>query len=118
MESLSKHHSANEKTMLESLEKADQSYQKLLQDNKKVLTQLEISQQTNKCLESNVNSLKTEVAALENRCKTYLQTIGKHEETINSLREVSVGFLFAESGYFCYLESWSGFIGRSLYFTN
>lgn len=87
-EAAEKEHAATEKTMLESIEKSERSYQKMLQDNRKAIAQVEISQQRCKTLESSMDSLKTEISALENRCKMYSKTIGNHEQTINSLREV------------------------------
>lgn len=74
--------------MLESLEKAEKSYQKLSHDYKSLITRSENTQEKCKCLKLTVGSLKAEITALENKCKTYSQTIGKHEQTINVLREV------------------------------
>lgn len=89
LEACTKEHSINEKMMLESLEKAEKSYQKKSHDYNALVSRTENIEEKCKCLKLTVGSLKAEITALENKCRTYSQTIGKHEQTINVLREVS-----------------------------
>lgn len=89
-ETSTKEHVKNERLILDSLEKSEQSYQKLSQDYKKIVSRAEVSEEKCKAITMAMESKKAEILALENRCRQYSQTIGKHEQTITSLREVSI----------------------------
>ncbi|XP_065213613.1 nucleoprotein TPR-like isoform X2 [Planococcus citri] len=87
LDTCTREHSINEKMMMENLEKAEKSFQKLSHDYKALISRAENNEEKCKCFKLTIGSLKAEITALENKCKTYSQTIGKHEQTITVLRD-------------------------------
>lgn len=82
-----KEKTANEKILLEQLEKMRSEVKELVQSNCKLSSQLENNEEKFKISQNNIEIYKKQINALEKQNKIYNGTIIKHEQTVTYLKD-------------------------------
>ncbi|KAK3607529.1 hypothetical protein CHS0354_025782 [Potamilus streckersoni] len=77
----------NEKIENEQMEKCKEELSNLRVQNAKLSSQLEFANEQKKVLQSNAESYRKEIALLREKSQKYSNSVAKHEQTINTLRE-------------------------------
>nr|CAD7447280.1 unnamed protein product [Timema bartmani] len=88
-DSYRKERQTNDTMMAEQLESLRADLTRLQNSNCKMLVQLEFSEERFKVQQTNAAIYKKQISALEEKNRSYSDTIVKHEYTLMSLREVS-----------------------------
>ncbi|KAL3869712.1 hypothetical protein ACJMK2_042363 [Sinanodonta woodiana] len=77
----------NEKIENEQMEKCKEELSNFRVQNAKLSSQLEFANEQKKVLQSNSESYRKEIALLREKSQKYSNSVAKHEQTINTLRE-------------------------------
>ncbi|KAJ9577844.1 hypothetical protein L9F63_025294 [Diploptera punctata] len=80
----------NERILTEELDNLRSEMRELRTQNAKLLSQTEYNDERFKLLNANTNTYKSQIAALEEKNKTYNTTIVKHEQTIMHLKDATL----------------------------
>lgn len=89
LNSYRKEWAVNERMLSESLEKAREELRGLSVSKSEVVAKLEFAEEKFKVLKANADAYKAQIHALEKKNANSSMTIGKHEQAIGHLKDVS-----------------------------